>query len=172
MAEQKDIMKGVWVVVMTSGTNGMIGKLAGHWQLEDDKTVSDKTRDHVFGRPVIQLSLALDYFTPIRPQPAPGPNGTTVLQWARDPLIMRHDFTGHPVLVAARWEHVKFIADMHEDDQRVYMGFITGTLDHSAHQRAAAAGIVMPKGDKEVEKAIAAIAAAAKNGGTPSPLLK
>jgi len=169
MAGKKDILSGVWAIAITSGTTGLIGRVKGE-DLEKGE-VKEEVRNRVFGRPVVVFEFALDYFAPLQPRPmldpqAP-PGSPPRMTWSREPIITGHDFTMYEVTIAARWERLEFLADMDKQDRERYEMFILQTMEGIVRTRLQAAGIVAPSGDKNIEDAIAAIAATAKNGGSP-----
>jgi len=153
--EQDDHDSGTWVLITNGGARilGRVHKI-NHVELEKNEVAIEK----VTSADVITLLPNYDFFSPLRPVQARGPDGKPLfdspgvptIAMQRDPIVTTRDFAMKPYPV-----HIKngpgvtfdFINQMHEDDRKTYRSFADAARESALKHRASQANLVLPDGD-------------------------
>lgn len=155
MGEQNKLMAGVWAIVLTGDTRGVLGRLKQH------KTLSQEARTAIYSSKVLIMDLAFDYFCPPSRSPAVAKDGRPVMVegrpqfvWSREPVLMGLGFTLDRTDVAvAGWQYIYFLDDLSPEDRKTHDYFIEAVVENNTKQRAERSDIQLAS---SIEEAVAA----------------
>jgi hypothetical protein len=153
MDEQRteNMKTGLWVLGRTA-TRNFFGRL------KDYKTLTDKTRENVYGtiknNSALTFDLVLDHFSPIRPVPIlkdgkyqldPNNPGQPLTGIGRESITTNFEFLVEPCTIPI-WgiETLVFVEEMGSRDKKLAESSIEDALSNIAGRRAMELGIVTP----------------------------
>lgn len=142
MGNDEPLLTGLWAIVMI-GPKMLLARLNAYKTNEQKKAEGD----FMEGKP-FHLEPALDYFSPIQ-RVQKGPQ----VGIAREPLVMPFEFTTNSTKVLARLDMICFLDDMSNEDQKLYISFISVAEKAMENSRIERLGLVTANGPLPTHRA-------------------